>query len=641
MCGLIAGIGRSCVDQPAIARGLAAIRHRGPDEDGILEIASGPAFLAHARLSIIGLDNGSQPISGADSNVHVVVNGELYGYQAIRDELRAEGVVFKTDSDSEVALHLYLTRGLEGLDRLNGEFAIIIMDERKREMIAIRDRFGIKPLFYTVQDGTVYFASEVKAFAAMGLPMAWDRQTAFMEAFWVRDHERTLFRNVYSVPQGHYLIARDGEVRSYQYWDWEFPTEGELEKDTRSDAEIIAQFRAVFGSAVSRRLVADVPVACYLSGGVDSCAVLGLAQKQLARPIECFTLEFDDPLYNELQIAERQAAKSGANFHPIRVTRQELADAYAQAVWHAETPFVNSNSTGKFLLSKAVREAGVKVVLTGEGADEMLAGYPTFKRDILLQHPGGRPKEETAQLLEEMYSSNLATRAIFMRQGHNDPFVKEVAARLGWVPSFVETYCQLGRIASGIYREDLNEAVGGLNPMGDALDRLPVSMSVTGRDRLNQALYLNARTHMPNYILTVLADRMEMANAVEGRVPFLDHELAEFAALLPLHMKVNGLTEKYVLREATRDVLAEEVYDRQKHAFSAPPARGADDPMMVMYKDVLASKALDEQPVFEPERARNMLAMLAMIPDDQKIAFEGLLHKIVSITLMHEQFSMS
>ncbi|MCI4643863.1 MAG: asparagine synthase (glutamine-hydrolyzing) [Hyphomonadaceae bacterium] len=641
MCGLIAGIGRGCADHSAITAGLKAIRHRGPDEDGILKTEAGHAFLAHARLSIIGLDNGTQPISSADNTVHIVVNGEFYGYQAIRDELRAEGVVFRTDSDSEVALHLYLTRGLQGIDRLNGEFAIVILDERKQEMIAIRDRFGIKPLFYTVHEGAVYFASEVKAFAGMGLPMAWDRQAAYMEAFWVRDHERTLFRNVYSVPQGHCVIARQGEVRAYPYWDWTFPPAGELAKDTRSDQEIVAQFREVLSGAISRRLVADVPVACYLSGGVDSCAVLGIAQGLLDRPIECYTLEFDDPLYNELQVAEQQAAKSGANFHPIRVSRQDLADAYAQAVWHAETPFVNSNSTGKYLLSKAVNQAGVKVVLTGEGADEMLAGYPTFKRDALLQHPGARSEQETEQLLEALYNSNRATRAIFMQKGQHDPFVKEAMARLGWAPSFMETYCQLGRIASGIYRDDLAEAAGGINPMGDALNRLPVSTSVLGRERLNQALYLNARTHLPNYILTVLADRMEMANSVEGRVPFLDHELAEFAAHLPLHMKVNGLTEKYVLREAARDVLTDDVYARQKHAFSAPPARGADDPMMVMYKDVLASKALEEQPVFDPERARNALSMLAMIPDDQKIAFEGLLHKIVSITVMHERFSMS
>ncbi|KCZ93382.1 asparagine synthase [Hyphomonas johnsonii MHS-2] len=569
------------------------------------------------------------------------MNGEFYGYQALRDELRQEGVVFHTDTDSEVALHLYLRRGLQALERLSGEFAIVIMDERKQALIGIRDRFGIKPLHYAIHEGTVYFASEIKALAAVGVPVAWDLEATYLEAFWVRDHERTLFRNIHSVPQGHYAIAKDGNLQTYQYWDWKFPVAEDMDSDTRTDKDIIDQFRSVLEAAIAGRLVADVPVACYLSGGIDSCAVLGLAQPYLRKPIECFTLSFDNPMYDELAIAEKQAALSGANFNPVRVTRQQLADAYAQTVWHSETPLVNCNSAGKFLLSKAVNQAGIKVVLTGEGSDEMLAGYPTFKRDALMHHPEGRSADETEKLLEVMFESNAATRAIFMRQGSDDPFMKEVEARIGWVPSFIETYNQLGRITTSVYREELTNSMATVNPIANVLDRLPISMAVSGRARLNQALYLNSKTHLPNFILTALADRMEMAHSVEGRVPFLDHKVAEFAANMPLRMKVSGLSEKHVLREAAKHVLTDEVYKREKHAFSAPPATADDDPMMTFYQDVLASKALDEQPIFDPARARNVFGMLKMMPDDQKIAFEGLLQKIVSVTLMHEQFSMS
>ncbi len=245
-------------------------------------------------------------------------------------------------------------------------------------------------------------------------------------------------------------------------------------------------------------------------------------------------------------------------------------------------------------------------------------------------------------MIEKMFEANPAARAIFMREGASDPAIREVVTRLGWVPSFMETYGQLGRISSSLYRDEMMSGIHpSSNPFTYVMDRLPSSRALDGRPRLNQALYLNSKTHLANFILTFLGDRMEMAHSVEGRVPMLDHRLAECAARLPIDMKVRGLNEKHVLREAAKDVIIEDVYTREKHPFLAPPVTDAEDPMMQLYEDVFASKALEEQPVIDPERARNALNMVKMLQGDQKIAFEGLIHKVASITLMQERFGMS
>lgn len=640
MCGLIGGMSREPVGPDRIKRALDTLDHRGPDGQGRWVSASGRVFLGHTRLSIIGLHNGTQPMANAEGDAHLAVNGEFYGYRAIRDELRRQGSVFATESDSEIALHLYLQRGMRATEALRGEFAVLIADERRNIMIAIRDRFGIKPLFYAVIDGGVYFASEIKALLALGVPAKWDEEAAYHDAFIFRSHQSTMFAGIRSVPQGCYAVARGGEVQIYRYWDWNFPTTDETAADDRSEAEVVAGFRDVLTDSVRERLVADVEVGCYLSGGIDSCAVLGLAQRQMDRPIRAFTLAFDDPLYDESDIARRQAAFVGASFHPVPMTRRKLADAYADAVWHSETPMVNGHGAAKFLLSKAVRDAGLKVVFTGEGSDELLGGYATFRRDALVHHPDNRSQKETEALLEKMFASNAATRSIFMNQDPDNPAFVDVLKRLGWLPSFMESFGIMGLATAPWFRDDVMARVQGSSPYADVLDRLPLSTAVVGRDRLHQGLYINSKTHLANFILTFLGDRMEMAHSIEGRVPFLDHHVADYAAHVPIAMKTKGFREKHVLREAAKDVLIDEVYNREKHPFTSPPA-GGDDPMMTMYEDVLASKAFNEQPIFEPARVRQGLKEMKASPPDRRPAFEGRIQRAVSTTLMHQRFGMS
>ena len=638
MCGIFAALTRRGLTAERRDAALRSLQHRGPDGSGSWTSRDGRWTLGHTRLSIIGLNNGEQPMTSPDGAVHLVVNGEFYGYREIRDRLRASGYRFSTESDSEIALHLYDERGMQAASELRGEFAAIIADERQQAMIAIRDRFGIKPLYYSIVNGEVFFASEIKALLAMGVPAAWDLEGATGGTG--RCHETTEFAGIRTVPQGCYAIARHGEVRIYPYWDWEIPTAQEMRRDTRSDGEIVADFRKVLLDSVRQRLVADVEVASYLSGGIDSCAVLGLAQQSTARPIRAFTLTFENPLYDEASIAEAQARHVGASYHPIPITGREIADAYPDAVWHSETQMFNGHGVAKYLLSRAVRDAGIKVVFTGEGADEMLGGYPYFRVDALNGNPSLSAAERSA-LLDQMLGANAATRAFLMPTQVSSPEMQAIERRLGYLPATLNVAAAMTSSMAPLFRDDLAARLQGYRPLLSALDRLPLAQRVDGRDRLNQMLYVNAKTVLPNFILNYLADRMEMAHSIEGRVPFLDHHLAEVAARVPVNMKVKGIREKHVLREAAKDVLIPEVYDRQKHPFTTPPTRAENDPMLAFYRDTFASQAAQDQPIYDMRKVRAALDQLLECPVDQRIAMEGGLQRVASVIIMQEKFAMA
>ena len=642
MCGLIAGLLQSTALPTELVRAaLRSIEHRGPDHADWWCSRDHRLLLGHVRLSIIGLANGDQPLVNEHGDVRCVVNGELYGYRQIRAEQQAEGRRFATDSDSEIALVLYEKLGADFVNHLRGEFAIVIADERRRCLIAARDRFGIKPLYYSVVNGDVLIASEIKALLALGVPARWDHDAFFAECHNVRTADRTLFAGIYAVPPGCLLIARDGHVTVRPYWDLEYPDQTTLAADRRSDAEIVAGFRDVLDDAVRERLVADVEVASYLSGGIDSCAVLGLAQRQLDRPIRAFTIVFGDDQYNEHLLAEQSAAFTGSTFVPVPVTQQALVDSFGTALWHAETLVFNGHGVAKFLLSKAVHDAGIKVVFTGEGADEILAGYPPFRRDLLLHNSEGQPPDELARMLAELATANQSSRGLLTADGQAAPGLDVVATRLGWVPSALEVFATLAGKTLPLFNPGVLATLGRSNPYTELLDSLDAPRRLAGRDPVNQALYVWSKTMLANYVLTVLADRMEMAHSVEGRVPFLDHHVAEYAANLPLRHKINGMREKHVLREAVRDLVLPEVYNRQKHPFMSPPARDNNDALGNYCQDILRSKLVENQPFFAPDRVNALMDRIASSAPDERAASEGVVLRVLSTCLLHKQFNMS
>jgi asparagine synthase (glutamine-hydrolysing) len=385
MCGIIAiHSALEPITAAALGEALPLLTHRGPDGQRTWVSDDGQVGLGHTRLSIIDLTTGDQPIASEDERLRIVVNGEFYDFERTQRDLEGRGHRLRTRSDSEIALHLYEDHGTDCLRHLRGEFALALWDGREGRLFAARDRFGIKPLYYAQRGGVLYLASEAKALFAAGIPARWDR-TAFFRAIhhYAPPPDRSLFEGVYQVPAGHYLIASGDRIQLVRYWDFDYP-KAEDRRTSCSDAEYAERFREAMDEAVRLRLRADVPVGCYLSGGLDSCAVLGLAAAHRSDPIRAFTLSFDRPEYDETAIAREMAELANAEFHPIPITQTELADHFAEAVAHAETIAINAHGVAKYLLSRAVRDAGYKVVLTGEGSDEILAGYPHFRRDLWL-----------------------------------------------------------------------------------------------------------------------------------------------------------------------------------------------------------------------------------------------------------------
>jgi asparagine synthase (glutamine-hydrolysing) len=626
MCGLIGALSaRPTLANEHIAAALATISHRGPDDTSCWLSSDRRMALGHVRLSIIGLVNGDQPIVNARADVRCVVNGEFYGYKAIRARLAAEGVTLTTDTDSEIALHLYEKHGAEFVHHLRGEFAVVIADERRNCLIAARDRFGIKPLFYTVANGAVLLASEIKALLALGAPARWDEDGFLADCHYTRPANQTVFSGIRAVPPGCLLFARNGSVDIRPYWDTLYPAKETLAADRRSDAEVIAGFCAVLDEAVAERLVADVEVASYLSGGVDSSAVLGLAQRHLSRPIRAFTIAFGEEMYNEESIARDMAKRIGANFIPVPVSQQQIADSFADALWYSECPMMNGNGTAKYLLSKAVRDAG----------------YPTARRDLILFNGDGLDADETKRLLSQLEASNPVSRGILTPHGDTTAGLDIVQSRLGFVPSWMHSCSNMAAKLVSVLRDSARERLAQASPYAELLDAIDIHGRLSGRDPVNQSLYLWKQTIIVNTILTYLGDRMEMAHSVEGRVPFLDHHVAEYVAGLPIRYKIRGTQEKYVLREAVRDIITPEVYNCHKHPFLAPPPRSGNDALSVFCQDVLRSTLLDDQPFFEPARVRGTMDHIATLDHAERAPYGAMVLTIVSACILQQRFGLS
>jgi asparagine synthase (glutamine-hydrolysing) len=639
MCGIVASVSRRRgVDGEGLCRATKRLRHRGPDAQRVWVSPDNRAGLGHARLSIIDLETGDQPIANEDEQLRIVANGEFYDFERIRTELEEQGHAFRTRSDSEIALHLYEDRGTRSVHSLRGEFAFAIWDERDGQLFASRDRFGIKPLYYTVHDGNFYLASEVKALAELGVPLHWDRDTLYDVHFVSHPPDRTLFAGIYQLPPGNCLLTDGEHVRVIPYWDWDFPV-AEATRSNRDPREWVERLEHAFEHAVRLRLRADVPVACYLSGGIDSCAVLGFASRLSPRPLRAYTLSFDHADYDEGAVAEEQARYSGAEFCRIDIRSADMANHFADAIYHAERPFANAHAIAKYLLSRAVRDSGIKVVMTGEGSDEIFAGYPHFRRDLVLYSGNGHDPETKKRLLAELEASNRVSAGMLMPQGSTP--MDSVQRVLGFVPSNLEAWAQIGSGLLRVVDDDFLATFAGRDTYRVLLSCLDVERQLIGRDPVNQSLYVWGKTMLPNYVLSNLGDRMEMAHSVEGRLPFLDHYVVEEAARMPVSMKINGMTEKWVLREAARDVLTETVYKRQKHPFMSPPATIQQEGRLYTFlQDTLRSSALDRPGIYDRKKVTPLLDAIPSMDLAGRGRADALLMWMTSLCLLHEQLGM-
>ncbi len=549
---------------------IRTLHHRGPDGYGFH--AGDGIGLAHARLAIIDLATGDQPIHNERGDAWVVFNGEIFNYVELRAMLVAQGHRFYTQSDTEVIVHLYDRYGDAFVEHLNGQFAIALWDARRQRLVLARDRAGIRPLFHTRARGAVWFASEIKALLAVLPERAHLHARGLVEAltFWAPADPDTAFEGVSSLPPGHLLsIEADGTETLTQYWDWSFPPAGTT-APFASLEQATDELRTLLVDAVRLQLRADVPVGAYLSGGLDSSGIVAMIRGFTDTPVRTFSVAFDDAEFDESAHQQAMVRHLGTDHTTLRVSRREIGDAFPRLVRHAEAPLLRTAPVPMMLLSARVRAEGYKVVLTGEGADEVFGGYDLFKEAKVRRFWARQPDSTLRpKLLGRLYGylenspvRNPAFAQSFFGQGM-DYLARPVFAH---VPRWTTSQRALAFLSP-----EMRAAVGVWDAPSWYERRLPPAIMSWGPLARDQ--YVEAKSLLAAYLLAAQGDRVAAANSIEGRVPYLDHRVIEFGNRLPEHWKIRGMTEKYLLRRALADLLPVDIVTRTKQPYRAPDSQ--------------------------------------------------------------------
>jgi asparagine synthase (glutamine-hydrolysing) len=643
MCGIAGIVALSPAAAPpereALIRMASVLRHRGPDELGIYRDER--AGLAHARLSIIDLAHGQQPMTTEDGHLHVVFNGEIFNYVELRDELRARGCRFRTSSDTEVILHAYRSWGEDAFARMRGQWAIALWDSRSHELVLSRDRTGIRPLHVLTDGGRIYFASEVKAiFAAHpSAERALDPEgLAHVFTFWGPVAPQGVFRGIRELPPAHLRVYRGGEVRERRYWAPRYAERDGTHAFTGSVEDAVAAVRDALERATESRVSrADVPVGSYLSGGLDSSLVAALARRVVGGRLRTFSLRFRDAEYDETDYQRLVARRIGSDHEEVVVSRRDIADVFPETILHTERPVLRTAPAPLMLLSRLVRDSGIKVVLTGEGADEMFAGYDLFREGAVRRFWARRPDSEIRPALLERLYPYLSRSPVSQRAMARRFFGRELER---WrEPGFAHgTRWHSTSALWRLFSAEVKAAIAGLDVVADVLSTLPPEherWSHLARDQ-----HLEIQTLMSSYILSSQGDRMLMASSVEGRFPFLDEEVMELAGSLPASYKLCGLDEKHVVKRAARDLLPASVRSRKKQPYRAPDALSFVGPHAPEWvADVLSEAAVIDAGVFDPRAVAQLWAKCRRRADGGQFsnADNMALVGVLSTQLLHRQ----
>lgn len=640
MCG-IAGIlsfgEPDHASESVMRRMLAMLRHRGPDEFGVFLGAK--VALGSARLSIIDLSTGQQPISNEDGTLWIVFNGEVFNHVELRAGLEARGHRFSTRTDTEVIIHLYEEYGPDCLSRLNGQFAIAIWSERDRTLFLARDRVGVRPLFYARLPHALVFASEIKSILTHPqVQAAWD-PLALDQVFtyWSALSPRSCFAGVNDLPPGCYLLAREGRIQTAPYWQLRFPdkTVSGSGRDSKSVGEYVEELRALLIDATTLRLRADVPVGAYLSGGLDSSTIAAIIRKFGPSRLDTFSIAFSDARFDESGFQRRMAKFLGTEHQVVYASHADIGRVFPDVIWHTETPILRTAPAPMFLLSKLVRDRNYKVVLTGEGADEFLCGYDIFKESVVRRFWARQPESKWRPLLLKKLYPDIgdlaATGGAYLKAffkagltGVEDPCYSHA---IRW---------RNGHRASRLFSRDLQcrirEATGATSPQ----PAMPAEFTRWGT--LEQAQFLEVTTFLSQYLLSSQGDRMGMANSIEGRFPFLDYRVIEFCTQLPSRLKLKGMTEKYLLRQVAKEWLPEEIWTRGKRPYRAPIQRSFFHESAPDYlPELLSERKLKTVGLFDADAVSLLVAKLKegkRAGETDEMALVG----IISTQLVHEQF---
>ena len=569
MCG-IAGIynfkgSPSQISPSNIENMLKAIRHRGPDESGIYINES--LGMGNVRLSIIDINSGQQPLSVCNKRYWIVYNGELFNYIELKEKLINRGVKFYTESDTEVVLQSFAEFGPACLNMFNGQFAFAIWDKTKKQLFLARDRVGIRPLFYTLLKGTIYFCSEIKGiFENQEIPRKMSTSSlSQIYTFWTTLSPDTPFENIAELPPGHFLQINEHKFTLQKYWSLPFPARDELSRNSLNES--METFHELFHDSVRIRLRADVKVAAYLSGGIDSSISTAFIKNIEPTVLNTYSIGFDEAVFDETKYQLEAADYFQTNHTAFTCSNKEIGDNFFNSVYYGEFPVLRTAPTPMYLLSKKVHEEKIKVVITGEGADEFFGGYNIFKEAKIRRFWANQPDSVCRpELLTKLYPylphmnyARVNMLKMFFGNKLLETTIPYYSHLLRWNNS--------SRICN-YFQPDLKSELKGFDPF-ILLDRI-IGPSFHFLSDLAKAQSLESSVFMSGYLLSSQGDRMGMANSVEGRYPFLDHRLIEFAANLPDHMKLNCLNEKFILKKAMKDRIPESILQRQKQPYRAP-----------------------------------------------------------------------
>lgn len=609
MCG-IAGIysfqSKESVQEEAIKNMLGIIRHRGPDESGIY--INENIGLGNVRLSIIDLKSGQQPLSDSSENYWIVFNGEIFNYIELREELQKKGYVFKTTSDTEVLVQLFAAYGPACLSKLNGQFVFAIWNERDQSLFIGRDRVGIRPLYYTEQHGSFYFGSEIKTLLTCKEVKTSINYKALSQilTFWTTISPVTFFKDIYELPPGHYMTIEDGKIDIKRYWSLDFPGVNERYSDIN---KAVKDLDELFYDAVRIRLRSDVQVAAYLSGGLDSTITTYYIKQIEPSALETFSIGFEDADFDETAYQLEASEYLQTAHKSIKIPSSQIATLFPEVIWHSEIPTIRTAPVPMHALSGLVKDNHIKVVITGEGADELFAGYNIFKEDKIRRFWAKYPNSKIRPLLlKKLY-----------------PYLPHIQNAKPSILKFFFGY-KLDETSSPMYshlirwnntshlkrflHKDILEELQTYNPMDEVAQLLPASFEQW--DALSKAQWLELNIFMSGYLLSSQGDRMGMANSIEGRYPFLDHRVIEFSTKLPADFKLNGLNEKYILKKLIEGKIPDSILKRPKQAYRAPVANSFLSDISPDYvKNMLSVEQVDQTGVFNSDLVDKLVVGLS------------------------------
>lgn len=606
MCGICGVVDYSATpDLQMVTRMMNRLRHRGPDGQGCF--LDDQAILGHTRLAIIDQAGGAQPLCNEDESVWISFNGEIFNYIELARELESRGHILRTSSDTEVIVHAWEQWGAECFSRFNGQWAFALWDRRRRRLVLSRDRLGIRPLYYSCRADRLTFASEVKAlFADVGIHREFDPvgldQTF---TYWSCVAPRTAFRGVQQLEPGYYAIFDESGLRRAPYWTINFPEQGQ--EPTTDLVATAAELRDRLIEATRLRFQrSDVPVGAYLSGGIDSSVTAGIITRFTDAPLHTFSLRFSDDEFDEGAYQSQMTARLGTEHRDVVITPRDIAEVFPDVMWHAETPILRAAPAPLFLLSRLVRENGYKVVVTGEGADEVLAGYDIFGearvRQFWARDPASTQRARAVELLYPWMVRSPSRAPAFARDffGRNlDAGDPALSHRPRW-----DSTAAIRRILSAQTRAQVGSGVDG----SDVLASMPPQAS--SWDPLSRSQWLEMTTLLPGYILASQGDRMLMANSVEGRFPFLDRDVVEFASSVPGWHKMLGLEEKHLLKRAFADLVPASILSRPKQPYRAPDASSffSSGAAIEWLADYTSAASIASAGVFDPGQVSGLFA---------------------------------